>query len=242
MNRISKLFVVFSLLALFLLTLTTSASAFDGRSGENVIIKSDEVIDDDLYITAGTFILDGTVNGDLIVVGRSLTINGTVTSAIRTAGYALLLGEQASIGGDLIAVSYSLESREGSKVVQDLLFAGDQVLLAGDVSRHTHVQPACVLESAGTVGGSVSAGVGEADTGYAGRSAYSVHAPISDLHSSCGPRVHQLANRHKSMETCSQTAPRACLSSRRSRRRNHANPAGRKCSRLCSGDNRPKKF
>ena len=141
------------------------------------------MIDDDLYITAGTFVLDGTVNGDLIVVGRTLTINGkvdgdvialgqtvlvngTVTGAIRTAGYALFLGEQASIGGDLIAASYSLESREGSRVGRDLLFAGNQVLLAGDVSRQRTCRTRA-FELRGTVGGSVSAGVGEADASYA---------------------------------------------------------------------------
>ena len=184
MNRVSKLFVIFSVLAFFLLTLTTPASAFDGRSGENVIIKNDEVIEDDLYITAETFVLDGTVNGDLIVVGRTLTINGkvdgdvialgetvllngTVTGAVRTADYALLLGEQASIGDDLIDASYSLESRKGSRIGQDLLFAGNQVLLAGDVSRHAQVS-ARAFELRGTVGGSVNAGVGEADAGYAG--------------------------------------------------------------------------
>src|SRR5512133_1482124 len=153
MNRTSKLFVVFSLLVLRLLTLTTPANAFDGRSGENIVIKTDEVIDDDLYITAGTFVLDGTVNGDLIALGQTITINGkvdgdvmaagqtivvngTVTGAVRMAGSVLLLGEQASVGGDVIAAGYSLETRAGSTIGQDLVFAGSQILLAGDVARN----------------------------------------------------------------------------------------------------------
>lgn len=184
MNRISKLFVVVSLLVLFLLTLTTPARAFDGRSGENVIIKSDEVIDDDLYITAGTFVLDGTVNGDLIALGRTITINGkvdgdvmaagqtvlvngTVTGAVRMAGSILLVGEQASVGGDVIAAGYSLESRKGSRIGQDLVFAGNQVLLAGDVARNMQAA-SNAFELRGTVGGNVNADVGEANAGYAG--------------------------------------------------------------------------
>ncbi len=184
MKRASKLFFMFSLLALLALTFTTPASAFDGRSGENIVIQSDEVIDDDLYVTAGTFVLDGTVNGDVIVVGQTLTINGrvdgdvmaagqtivvngTVTGAIRMAGSVLLVDERANIGGDIIATGYSLENREGSGIGQDLVFAGGQLLLAGDVARNVQAATSA-FELRGVVGGDVNAEIGEADTGYAG--------------------------------------------------------------------------
>ena len=184
MNRTTKLFCVFSLLALLVLLFTTPASAFDGRSGENIVIQSDEVIDDDLYVTAGTFVLDGTVNGDLIAVGQTITINGTVdgdvmaagqtilvhgrvTGAIRMAGSVLLLDEQASIGGDMIAAGYSLESRAGSQIGQDLVFAGGQILLAGDVARNVQASTSA-FDLRGAVGGDVDAQVGEANAGYAG--------------------------------------------------------------------------
>ena len=184
MNRASKFFFVFSLLALLGLTFTTPASAFDGRSGENIVIQSDEVIDDDLYVTAGTFVLDGTVNGDLIATGQTITINGkvdgdvmaagqtivvhgTVTGAIRMAGSVLLLDEQASIGGDIIAAGYSLETRQGSGIGQDLVFTGGQILLAGDVARNVQVATGA-FELRGAVGGDVDADIGEADAGYAG--------------------------------------------------------------------------
>jgi cytoskeletal protein CcmA (bactofilin family) len=185
MNRTSKLFILVSLLSTLLLTFTRPASAFDGRSGENIVIASDEVIEDDLYVTAATFVLDGTVNGDLIVIGQTITINGevdgdvmaagqtvlvngTVTGAIRMAGSILFVDEQASIGGDIIAAGYSLETRAGSGIGQDLLFAGGQMLLAGEVARN--VQSATgAFELRGAVGGNVDADVGEADAGgYAG--------------------------------------------------------------------------
>ena len=88
--------------------MASPAYAFDGRSGDKVIIKSGEVVNYDLYITAQEFILDGSV---------------------------LLVGEKTSIGGDIIGAGYSLEVQEGSKVGQDIVFAGGQILLAGDVSR-----------------------------------------------------------------------------------------------------------
>lgn len=184
MFRTNKLFSVLSLLALLLLTLTMPASAFDGRSGENIVIDSGEIINDDLYVTAATFVLDGTVNGDVVAAGQTLTINGTVdgdvmaagqtvlirgtvTGAVRMAGSVLLVDEQADIGGDVIAAGYSLESREGSSIGQDLVFAGGQLLLAGDVARNVHAGTGA-FELRGRVGGNVNADVGEADAGYAG--------------------------------------------------------------------------
>jgi cytoskeletal protein CcmA (bactofilin family) len=142
------------------------------------------VINDDLYVTAETFVLDGTVNGDVIATGQTLTINGTVdgdvmaagqtivihgtvTGAVRMAGSVLLIDEQAEVGGDVIAAGYSLETREGSVIGQDLVFAGGQVLLAGDVARNVQVGTGA-FELRGTAGGDVIADVGEADAGYAG--------------------------------------------------------------------------
>lgn len=184
MNRVNKLFYIFILLAVLVLTFTTPARAFDGRSGENVVIQSDEVINDDLYVTARTFVLDGTVNGDLIAMGQTITINGrvdgdvmaaaqtiiingTVTGAVRMAGSVLLLDEEASVGGDIIAAGYSLEIRDGSGVGQDLIFAGGQLLLAGDVTRNVQASTGA-FELRGAVGGNVDAEVGEARAGYAG--------------------------------------------------------------------------
>jgi len=177
-KRASKLLLVIGLLAFLLLFTALPARAFDGRAGGTVLVKAGETIEDDLYVTAGTFILDGTVHGDVIAVGRTITIdgridgdliaigqtvrvNGAVSGAIRTAGFALLLDEQARSGGDLIAAGYSLEIRPGSEVGKDLLYAGGQLLLAGEVERHAHVS-ARAFELRGAVGGSVAAGVGEA--------------------------------------------------------------------------------
>lgn len=184
MNNVHKFLSVFALVALSALALASPAQAFDGRSGDKVVVAEDEVIDDDLYVTADEFTLDGTVNGDVVALGRIITINGTVdgdvmaagqtivvngtiTGAIRIAGSTLLLGEQASLEGDIIGAGYSLEVREGSTVGQDIVFAGGQILLAGDVSRNVQVATGA-FELRGGVGGNVKADVGESDAGYAG--------------------------------------------------------------------------
>src|ERR1051326_1801272 len=128
MRNIRKMICMFALVALLSLILTSPAYAFDGRSGDKIVINSNEVINDDLYVTAREFVLDGTVNGDLITMGQTITINGkvdgdviaagqtivvngAVTGAIRMAGSVLQVSEKAKIGRDIISAGYSLEAR-----------------------------------------------------------------------------------------------------------------------------------
>lgn len=182
MNKVRKLLSVFALVTLLTLTFASSVHAFDGRSGDKIVIAADEEINDDLYVTATEFTLDGTVNGDVIAFGQISTINGTiegdlmsaaqtvivngtVTGAIRIAGSVLVVGENASIGGDIIGAGYSLEVKEGSGIGQDIVFAGGQMLLAGNVDRNVKVSTSA-FELRGTVGGNVEAEVGE--SGQAG--------------------------------------------------------------------------
>lgn len=179
MSKTRKLFCVLTLLILLTLTLATPAYAFDGRTGNSVVIGTNDVINDDLYVTASQFVLDGIVNGDVVAFGQMITINGTingnlitaaqtvvvngkVTGGIRMAGSVLFVGEQASIGGDILGAGYSLEVRKGSTVGRDMVYAGGQALLAGDVARNVWAATGG-LEISGTVGGNVKAEVGEAD-------------------------------------------------------------------------------
>lgn len=170
---------VFSLLVVFTLVFVPSAYAFDGRQGEIVVIGKDEVINDDLYIVASTFVLDGTVKGDLVVFAQTVTINGTVEGDLtaagqsvtvngkvmddaRMAGAALTLGPQAQVSDDLITAAYSMEARSGSLVGGDQVAVGYQVLDAGDVAGKLNMAGAG-LELQGTIGGDVYAEVGSVE-------------------------------------------------------------------------------
>ena len=131
---------IFALLTILALSLAAPGQAFDGRTGEDIVIKADEVVNDDLYIIANNFTLDGTVKGDLVVfgavitingtvegdliaAGRSIVINGTVADDVRIAGAILQVGKDASLGDDLVAAGASLESQGGSKVDGDTVGA-----------------------------------------------------------------------------------------------------------------------
>ena len=178
MKTIQRISTVFILIALFSLAVTTPALAFDGRSGDVIVIEADETVKDDLYVTADEFTLEGTVQGDLVVfgnyivikgtvegdliaAGNTVVIEGTVTDDVRIAGAALQLGEAAVIGGDLLAAGASLETKEGSTVENDALFAGAQGLFAGSVGRDAFVAGGAI-EIRGEIARDLTAEVGEA--------------------------------------------------------------------------------
>jgi cytoskeletal protein CcmA (bactofilin family) len=163
---------------LVLLVLVPSARAFDGRTGDIVTIGANEVIEDDLYVTAGQFTLDGTVMGDLIVLGSTIVINGTVEGDlmaggqtiilngemlddVRIGGTAVTLGENAQVADDLLAGGYSLETKAGSQVNGSLFFGGSQAVLAGAVAEDVKVG-AAGLELLGSIDGDLNADVGSA--------------------------------------------------------------------------------
>jgi cytoskeletal protein CcmA (bactofilin family) len=135
-------------------------------------------VDDDLYVSANVFTLDGTVQGDLVVfaqavivngtvegdliaAGQTIIINGKVTDDARIAGYGLQVNREASIGDDLVAAGFSLETLAGSTVGGDLVYAGAQGLLAGSVEEDALVG-ANGLHLRGEVRGNLEAAVGEA--------------------------------------------------------------------------------
>jgi cytoskeletal protein CcmA (bactofilin family) len=184
MSTTRKLIAAFVLFSLFSIAVATPAYAFDGRGGDKVVIQADQVINDDLYVGANEFVLDGTVNGDtvafaqmvtingtvngdLISAAQTVVVNGTVTGGIRMAAGVLFMGEKAKISGDVVGAGYSLELRKGSTVGRDLVFATGQTLLAGNVDRNV-LAATSALEIDGTVGGNVKAQIAEATQRQAG--------------------------------------------------------------------------
>ena len=184
MFKMHKLFNIVVLAAVLSLAVATPAYAYEGRGGDKVVIGAAEVVNDDLFVGATEFVLDGTVNGDVVAAGQTITVNGTirgnlvsaantivingvVTGDVWAAGAVLYWGEKAKVSGDVIGAGYSLELRKGSAIGRDALMAAYQILLGADVSRNVQVG-AAALEVAGTVGGNLKAEVGEAGGAQSG--------------------------------------------------------------------------
>ena len=181
MKIMYKFLSVFSLVTIFALAIASPAYAFDGRSGDNVVIKSDEVINDDVYVGATTFTLDGTVKGNLIVMAENITINGTVDGDLIAAGKSIIINGKvanstliagallevskgASIGGDVIAAGASLEVQKDSAIKRDVVVGSAQTLLEGNIGRNLKAGTGA-LEITGEIDGNVIAEVGEHEQG-----------------------------------------------------------------------------
>ena len=172
--------VILTLLLVGLITAST-AWAVETRSGDSVVIGPDEVLEDDLYVTANNVVIDGTIRGDLVAFGQSIAVDGTVEGDligaaqavqiggtveddVRIAGQTLLLDEGAEVEDDLIAAGLSLENMPDSAVGGTLMYAGYQALLQGTVGEDVNAA-ANGLELGGEVGANVDAEVDGEDGG-----------------------------------------------------------------------------
>ena len=114
----SKIFfrklAVISGLSCLIVSPATGAFAFDVRGGNMVIVSSEEVVDDDLYVAAETVIIDGRINGDVWAAARNVTVNGVVSGSVNAAG------ERVDVNGD---------------VGQSVRAAGNRLRIVGNVAR-----------------------------------------------------------------------------------------------------------
>ncbi len=195
MIQFRKLTSAMTLLVLLLAVFVTPVYAFEDRTGDFVTIGAGEVIDDDLYVAAQVFTLDGSVTGDLVVFAQTITINGNIGGDLiaagqtviingqvgddaRIAGAGLQLGDQAVIGDDLVAAGASLETRTSSSVAGELVVGAGQALLSGNVAGDV-LAGTGGLELRGSTGGNVQAYVGEGDENAPPMNMYFTNSPIT---------------------------------------------------------------
>ena len=141
------------------------------RVGRNVVIRADEVIEEDLYAFGDTVVIEGTVKGDVMASGREVRLSGTVegdltgcgqtyivdgrvVDDLRIAGMTIALGRGARIGGDFVNAALGLETSDGSWIDGSLLFAGYEAKLEGDVVGDFRAE-AVAIELDGRIGGDV---------------------------------------------------------------------------------------
>jgi len=115
------------LIAMILMIFTSvSVLAFDARAGDTITVASGDVVDDDLYVGAGTVTIDGTINGDLWAAGSKIIVNGIVTGSV------MAVGQTIDISGDVghaVRVAGTTISIRGN-VDGDLMVAGGDVNIA----------------------------------------------------------------------------------------------------------------
>ena len=155
MNKITKK-SVFTLLLIISLQIypVNVALPFVAKHNKEgtILIKENEVINDDLYITGDKIIINGIVNGDVLATGKSIivngyirdsamtiakevTISGNIGHGLRVAGFNLLIN--GTIGKDLLIAGSKITLSKNAIIGGSVLFAGTELnvngLINGDI-------------------------------------------------------------------------------------------------------------
>jgi cytoskeletal protein CcmA (bactofilin family) len=118
---------------------------------DSVTIAKDEIVDDDLFITADTLTIEGTVNGDLYAAAGTITFSGTVNGDLLAAGGMVnvsgniqddlrLAGgninvENATVGDSLTTFGGNVTLGENTSVGGNLIFGAGNFTSQAPISR-----------------------------------------------------------------------------------------------------------
>jgi cytoskeletal protein CcmA (bactofilin family) len=146
-----KLFLITLLLlpCFFLFTSPVRAEIITSKD-QPVTISQDQVIDDDLFITADSLTINGTINGDLFAAAGNINFTGTVNGSLYAAGGTINIS--GTVKNDLLLAGGNLDIRQ-AQVGESLITFGGNVNIDNQTS----------------VGGSLIFGAGS----------YSSQAPVS---------------------------------------------------------------
>ena len=114
---------------LVILFFTPQAFAAEIKGDDMVIIPKGEIINDDLYATAGTILVDGDVKGDLVAAGGDIKVKGDIEDDIMAAGGMIHIS--GDIGDDVRVAGGNLII--DSDVPGDVFAAGGNIDIFGDV-------------------------------------------------------------------------------------------------------------
>jgi cytoskeletal protein CcmA (bactofilin family) len=150
--------------------LPATVLAADTRQGQSVTVGPNEVVNDDLYVMAGTVDIQGTVNGNLIAFGATITVSGTVTRDVMASGgtisipgdvqgSARLAGSQVTvngkIAGDLVVAGSTVTLGSEASVGRDVLAAAGTSTFAGSIARDAQIAGGNVVLG-GPIGGNAT--------------------------------------------------------------------------------------
>ncbi len=158
-----------------LLGVAAPALAAETANSEFVIIRPDDVLEDDLYAGAIKVSVDGEIDGDLIAfageeiiiegtvtgsvfaVAPRVTVNGSVGGSLRVVATSLTIN--GDIGRDVVATAVNVSLSNGSTVEGDVLVWAFNMESLGLVGQNLEGSQRR-LSLAGTVGGDVDVAVG----------------------------------------------------------------------------------
>lgn len=148
-------------------------------SGTDVTIPAGQVIAHDLYVVAGTIVVDGRVQGDLVAAGGRVEVNGSVdgdlvvaagavdirgpvAGDLRAAGATVTIS--ATIEEDAAVSGGSIEIGQDGAIGQDLIVSGGRLEVAGTIAGDV-LGSAGIRTGDGAVGGDDSLVTGTVGSG-----------------------------------------------------------------------------
>ncbi len=163
------------LAALATIALASPVTAADIRTDRDVTVAAGETVDDDLYVAAGTVVIDGTVNGDVTIAAGTITVNGTVNGAVNAGGGTVdVRGEvtgavrtsagtvriAGSVGRDVVVFAGNVTIEPTGQVAGDVVGTGGTLVVSGTIARDL-LAAGGTIEVNGTIEGSVDVNVGQ---------------------------------------------------------------------------------
>lgn len=160
-------FTVILILATLALPIVGSASEI--RSGGSVTIAANERIDDDLYLSAGSVDVQGTVNRDASIAAGRVKISGSIQGSVNlAAGQASVSGTirgslrvasgsveiTGDIGGDLVVAAGRVRVLSGASIGGDLIVSGGALDIRGAIGGNVRGSAMNVMID-GTIAGNV---------------------------------------------------------------------------------------
>ena len=150
MKKLKPILLALLVLAVPVFIFAGVAGASGFKSGNNVVVNKDEVIDHTLFAAGNNVQINGTIKGDVFCAGRNITINatvegdvicagmtvdisGTVYGNVRAAGQVVTLS--GSVNGNASLAGSIVKTTDTSVIGRDIQAAGGTITLYGKSGR-----------------------------------------------------------------------------------------------------------
>jgi len=125
-----------------------SGYATQFRAGDHVMLSSDEMVEDDLFVGAQSLRVMGTVHGDLVAGARNIDVDGEVSGDMiagaevisitgRVVDDARLAAREivctGTVGSDVLCFCQNLRLREQAGIEKDLTVYAGEADIEGDI-------------------------------------------------------------------------------------------------------------
>lgn len=163
----SKRMSIIALLLLFFIPVAVFAANMKIEK-ENLVIDSNETINNDVYALSGNISINGKINGDLVaaagqamvsgevsqdvlVVGGQVTISGKVNDDVRLLGGTLTISGE--IKGDLVVAGGTVDIQKSAKVLGDVKIGSGQAIISGETGSVDIAVGSVILSSTSKING-----------------------------------------------------------------------------------------